>query len=128
MDQLGFGALIQYSTVQYSTIQYSTVQYSTIQYSTIQHNTVQYSTVQYSKYSTVQYSTVQYSTVQYWWTLQSSLLIATQWLLGLATWQQCKKHDEGKKGREGDQLGFGVLMCITRMSLDLMNKTELQIC
>ena len=36
--------------------------------------------------------------------MQSSLFIATQWLLGLATWQQCKKCDRGGgggKGREG---------------------------
>ena len=26
---------------------------------------------------------------------------ATQWQLGLATWQQCKKRDREGKGREG---------------------------
>ena len=42
--------------------------------------------------------------------------LAAQWLLGLATWQQCKKtwqREEGRKGREEgeeDQLGFGVLI------------------
>ena len=26
---------------------------------------------------------------------------ATQWLLGLATWQQCKKHNIGGGGKKG---------------------------
>ena len=32
---------------------------------------------------------------------------AAQWLLGLATWQQCKKHDGGKGRREGKGRGPG---------------------
>ena len=31
--------------------------------------------------------------------------VSTQWLLGLATWQQCKKHDGGGKGRREGKKG-----------------------
>ena len=31
---------------------------------------------------------------------------ATQWLLGLATWQQCKKHDRGEGGGPARVWGF----------------------
>ena len=40
--------------------------------------------------------------------LSDSTLIATQWLLGLATWQQCKKSDKGGGGGKGTSSGLGL--------------------